>query len=147
MKVLLIKEVQGLGHQGDIKDVSTGYAMNFLLPQKLAEVIDRHANLMLEAQKRKKERVKKEARKDKTKMGTKLNGKNFTILVRADDKGTLYAGLDKKSIVDFFTGKGFNVIETEIILEEPIKKIGDYNIKLKLGDKESTVILTVKKGL
>jgi large subunit ribosomal protein L9 len=143
MKVLLLKAVKNLGRAGDVKDVNDGYARNFLFVRKLAEGVSKHALEQLEAQKRKKDRLKKETIKDKSKVALKINNKNFSLAVKGDAKGTLYAGLDGQAIAKFLTDNGYSINSNEIILKEPIKKVGDYKIDLDLAGKSAIIKLSV----
>lgn len=146
MKVLLLKTVKGLGRAGEIKEVNDGYARNFLFVRKLAEGAGSYTILQLEAQKRKKERLKKEAIKDKGKLALKINNKNFSISVKSDLKGTLYAGLDSETIAEFLTAYGYEINPKEIILQEHIKKIGIYKIELELAGKKTVIKLSVVRN-
>lgn len=146
MKVLLLKEVKGLGHKGEIKETTDGYARNFLLPKNLAQIIDKHGAAVIEAQTKKKARMKGQLVKNKIKTLKRINGRFFEIGVKADEKGTLYGSIDNKTIAEELLGRGFALNPDEIILESHIKKIGDYEIKLKSGDSQALIKLSVKKS-
>jgi len=146
MKVVLLKEVQGIGHAGDIKEVKDGYARNYLIPAGLADILTKHTLGMLEAQKKKQERSKRQEVGSKKLLAKKIKGQKFTIEVKADEKGTLFAGLDAKAIAEEFKKQKYNVDEKEIILDKAIKKVGEYKVELKLGGEKVIVKLLVSSS-
>jgi large subunit ribosomal protein L9 len=133
MKIILLKEVQGLGHSGEIKEVADGYARNFLIVKGLADFVTKHNLDVLEAQKKKLEKLAVKARKDKQKLAKKINGQEFEIKSRADDKGTLYSKITAKTIAQELIKQGINIEDKEIKLDEAIKKVGKYEVELNLG--------------
>jgi large subunit ribosomal protein L9 len=144
MKVILLKEVRGLGHAGEIKEVSEGYARNFLLGRGLADLVSKHSLDILEAQKNKKERIKKLEVKNKTKLAKKLKGQKFIITGKADEKGSLYSKITAKTIVDELNKQGIKIEEKEINLTEAIKKIGEHGVELNLGGEKVMIKVEVK---
>jgi large subunit ribosomal protein L9 len=144
MKVVLLKTVKNIGHTGEVKEVSDGYARNFLFPQGLAQMVNKHGVRMIEAQKQKRLRLKKEAIRDRSKMAKKINGQSFAYETKCDEKGTLYAGLDKKEIADYLVNTGYKILPEDIILSGPIKKSGKYELELKIENNIARIKLEVK---
>jgi len=144
MKVVLLKEVRGLGHQGDIKEVKQGYARNFLIPHGLADILTKHSLSVIEQQKKKREKSKKVEVRSKKLLAKKINGNSFMILAKADDKGTLYAKVDAKVIAGELQKQGFALGVGEVVLEKGIKKVGEYEVVLKIGDDKAKVKLAVR---
>ena len=128
MKVILTKDVQNLGNSGDIKDVASGYARNFLIPGGYAEVITKSAIEQAEKIKIEKEKVAKEGLKSIEKIAEKLEEVSITIKAKADDSGKLYAAVKSEEILKSLTGKGFSVDKNKIIIKEPIKEVGEYEV-------------------
>jgi large subunit ribosomal protein L9 len=147
MKVLLLKEIKGLGHTGEIKDVSEGYARNLLLPKNLAKILTKQDILILEVQKKKKEKQKNEQVKNKLKLAKKLNKKSFAIAVKADAHGTLYSGVDKKFVAKVLTSEGYQVEPEEVDLAEPIKKTGVYDVDLNLNRQKISIKINIASEL
>ncbi len=143
MKVVLLKEVQNLGRQGDIKEVKEGYARNFLISQGLADILTKHSLSMLEAQKKKKVRSKKLEVRSKKSLARKIAGKNFVIQAKADDKGTLYAKVDVKAIAGELQKQDYAVDVGEVVLDKVIKKVGEYEVELKLGGEKAKVSINI----
>jgi len=107
MKVILLKEVRGLGHIGDIKNVSDGYARNFLIPNNLVSPAVDEKAFDINIQKKKKEKQAKIKQGQKKKLASKINKKKIKIIAKVDEKGTLYAGLGKKEISEELRKRGF----------------------------------------
>jgi len=144
MKVVLLKEVRGLGKAGEVKEVKEGYARNFLIPKALADVVNRHGLMVIDAQKKKKIRIGVEEKKNKIKLARKVDGRIFEISAKTDGKGTLYAGLDRKAIVKELQKQKINIAENELKLASPIKKVGEHKVKLKISEMKAEITLNVK---
>ena len=143
MKIVLLKEVRGMGHVGDIKNVSNGYARNFLIPQCLDDILTKNSLGMLEAQKKKEIRSKKVEVRSKKFLADKIYGKSFEIDVKADDKGTLYAKVDAKTIARELQKQGFAVEAGEVVLDKVIKKAGEYEVGLELKNKKVKISINI----
>ena len=146
MKIILLKKVQGLGHIGEVKEVKEGYAFNFLIPKGMADVVTKHSLSVLAAQKKKGEKVRKSEVKSKRQEAEKINNKSFEIKAPADKKGTLYAKLNIKVVVSELAKQGYKIDQSEILLREPIKKIGEYEATLDLGGEKAKVKLKVNNA-
>lgn len=133
MKVVLLKQVKGLGQPGDIKEVADGYARNFLLPQNLAVLATPQA--IAKAEKKAEEKEKKEEVKSKNlkKLEKKLKGLKLEIKAKANEAGTLYKAVGAKEIIEELNKKGFSVEEKKIKIDSPFKKIGEYEVSVDLG--------------
>ncbi|MFH1427857.1 MAG: 50S ribosomal protein L9 [Patescibacteria group bacterium] len=144
MKVILLKNISNLGRAGEIKEIKTGYARNFLLAKGLADMVSKHSINVLHAQKKKLARLEIKEEKNKKNLAKKVNNQVFIIEAKADDKGNLYAKLSQKAIVDVLNKAGYQVLNKEIILKENIKKIGEYEVELKLAGEKAKIKLIVK---
>lgn len=143
MKIILLKEVQGLGHVGEIKEVKEGYARNFLIEKGLADLATKHSINLSETQKNKRERIATKVKQNKQKAAKKIFGQKFIIKAKADEKGTLYSKITAKTIVDELIKQKINIETKDIKLEEAIKKIGEYEISLDLGEENVKIKLEI----
>lgn len=134
MKVVLIKNIQGLGRAGDIKEVKDGYANNFLFPRKLAEPASEKKAMEMEAKKSGDEKKKKKAQKNRRKIASKIDGKRFSLNLQSDQTGTLYKKLTAKYISERLGKEGLDISEKNILLDSPIKKTGEYTVFLKIDE-------------
>jgi large subunit ribosomal protein L9 len=146
MEVILLEEVEGLGHRGDKVNVARGYARNFLLPRKLAlAATSGGARIFMES-----ERVKA-VKQDRMsvlaeKAATKLNKLSVTVFMQAGDDDRLFGSVTASDIAEKIAAEGFEVDKKQIQLEEPLKALGAYKIRVKLyGDVEASVRVWVKK--
>jgi large subunit ribosomal protein L9 len=144
MKVILCREVKNLGKEGEIKEVADGYARNYLLPKGLAmeattSTLKESEEKKLRAQK-KKDREKTEAEN----LRDKLAGKTVQIPARSGGGDKLFGAVTAKEIAESIK-KQFKVEldKKKIDLGEPIKHLGEYQVKLKIYPSVQTEI-TVK---
>ena len=145
MKVVFLKNITGVGMAGEVKEVKDGYAMNYLIPQGLAEGLTKHTLFVLEAQKRKKEKGKRQDTINKKHLANQLKGKIFELKVKADDKGSLYDKIDAGDLEEYLTKQGFKIDKKEINMEEKIKKIGEHDLKLNLAGEKVSIKLIISK--
>lgn len=146
MLVLLLQNVNKLGDKNEIKNVSDGYAKNFLFPKKLA--IKATPELIKKAEKQKvlEEKKQEEIQKLSTEQAKKIEGKRFIIKVKAGEEGQLFEAISAIKIAEKMNQNGFNIDQKQIILKEPIKKIGDHKVSVKFGaDLQSTVTVVIDK--
>jgi large subunit ribosomal protein L9 len=132
MKVILLADIPKVGSRGDVKNVSEGYARNFLFPRKLAKHADEHSLKELEAHN---ESQAKEAEEDLAKMqalASALDGLEVEIGAKASDKGELYSQVSAAKIAEALSKKGHEVKKSEVKVLEPIKKIGEYPVTISL---------------
>lgn len=143
MKVILTKDVKNLGRAGDVKDVAEGYARNFLIPKKLAEIATAEGVKEVEAKKAS-EQAKAEMEADKLReLAAKVKGKKI-ILKSKEKNGKLFGSITAKDIADELQRENLAVSTDCIIMKEALKKTGTYEIRIALSkDIESKIILEV----
>ncbi len=138
MKVLLLKDVKKLGRKNEIKEVKDGYALNFLIPQKLAEQAGPNAER--EMQKRQ-EIAEKEIRGQIQKI------KSLKILFekKANEKGVLFSAVSAEDISkEINTLAGTSIDPDAILLKEPLKKAGVFPVAIKLLGQEVELSVEIK---
>jgi len=146
MKVIFLKDVQRVGKKNDIKEVNDGYAINFLFPNKLAEMATLEAVSML--QKRQKEIVVEREIQDDLLMKNleQIKGKVITIKGKANEKGSLFSAVNKKQIKEELEKEHkIEIGEDFIILEKPIKEIGEFEIPIEIKHKKSSFKLRIER--
>ena len=134
MKVILQQDVRGQGKKGQLVDVSDGYARNFLLPKKLA-VIATAENLNTMKQQEKARKAQQAAEKAEAEaLSKKLEGLMVKIPAKAGEGGRLFGAVTAKEISEALSAQfGLNIAKTKLVLDEPIKACGGYQIKAKMG--------------
>lgn len=131
MKVVLLKDVDKLGREGEIKEVAEGYARNFLIPQNLAKPATDQAIQEVELKKEKKTKSDQMELAEAQKIAEQLDGRELFIKVK-EKEGTLFGSVNEKTIAKTFADEGMKVDPKNVKLEEPIKEVGDYDVKLEL---------------
>jgi len=148
MKVILLEDVEGLGKKYEVKEVKSGHARNFLLPQKLAKIATKEALKWLASQK---EVIEKEAEEDLKKaqeLASQLDGLEINITVKVGEEGQLFESINSQKIVEKLKEMGFEVKKSQVKLESPIKDVGEYPISINLAhnlESEVKVIIAGEK--
>lgn len=133
MQIILKETIEKLGSVGDVVEVADGYARNFLLPKGLAELSTPGKVAMIEVLKEK-QRVELEKTKAQVQIfSEKLAHTSCTIAVQAGEEDKLYGAVTTADIAKALAAEGVNIPKKKIVLEEPIKKLGIYNIEVKLA--------------
>jgi len=134
MKLLLRQSIKHLGNVGDIVDVADGYARNFLLPRQLAIVASAENERMMEAERRRGEKAEAERLKSLAEAAGYLDGKSITVQARATEDETLYGSVGPAEIAEAIRAEhNTEISETNVVLEEPYKKLGVYEVPLSFG--------------
>lgn len=140
MKVILLQNIKGLGQIGDAKNVSDGYARNFLLPRDLARAASQDALKQAETLKKKQAVLLSEQKKEALKMAEKLEGMEIKMSADASGEGHLYGSIGPKQIVQELKRHKLNLSEDQVELDKHIKTIGEHEIVLKLHPEVRTKI-------
>ncbi|MCK4387046.1 MAG: 50S ribosomal protein L9 [Candidatus Pacebacteria bacterium] len=145
MKVILLQDISKIGKKFDIKEISDGYAVNFLLPKKLVKLATNKAIKELAGKKKKYEETRRIEREEITKKIEKIKDSPLEIKVKTNKEGKLFAGIGAKEIAEFLEKQSGLKIDPEIIkLKTPIKEIGGHKVKIKAGEEETELILNIK---
>lgn len=132
MKVILTKEVLGLGDPNEVVEVTDGYGRNYLVPQGLAIAATKKNVAAVEAeQKRIAAAQAKEAARIQGE-AAKLTGMGVTILARAGEGGKLYGSVTNMDVAKALADAGHDLDRRRILMEQPIKRLGEHLIKVKL---------------
>jgi large subunit ribosomal protein L9 len=145
MKIILLRDVPGVGKKGEVKEANDGYSKNFLLPRGLAKAATpggiKEAEERAKVQKTSQEKLFSRSKE----AFTKLNETELKISAPANEKGHLFAGVDKKAILEKLHHAGFSEMrENDVELTEPIKQTGEYFIKIEHGSLRASVKLIIK---
>ena len=141
MKVIFNVDVKGQGKKGELKEVSDGYARNYLLPRKLAsEATTDNINTLKLKEKAKAAQIARE--KDEAMANAeKLSAVTVTIRAKAGGAGKLFGAVTSQEICDALKAQhGIEIEKNKIVQSEPIKTFGSYKVKAKLGYEVSGTI-------
>lgn len=141
VKVILLQDVKGQGKQGEVKNVSEGYARNFLLPRNLAEEATPGALNRLKEQNDKVARHKAQELADAKALADKLKDKKVVVKTQAGEGGRLFGAVTTKHIADTMKAEGISVDKRKIGLHDPIKALGGHRVQIKLHPEVSVEVL------
>jgi large subunit ribosomal protein L9 len=146
MKVILQKDITNVGDAGDIKEVSPGFARNFLLPKKLA-IIANDSSAKVIAHQKKIQAIKKENRKKSmTELGKLIEASTYTVLVKTGENDKLFGSVTSLDIANALKKAGIEIDKRKIDMPEQIKSLGAFQVKVKLAEGvNSTIQLKVEK--
>ncbi len=146
MKVLLLNDVPKQGRRGEVKEVSEGFARNFLLPKKLAVVAT--VGRLREQAVRDAAGIREQTREITRgqRVWAQLHGKIVAMSARASPSGTLYQGVGIPEIARLLQQQGFHVLESEVELAKPLKRVGEHEVSVRLPGRECQFILQINKS-
>ena len=134
MKVIFLEDVSNMARVGDIKEVADGYGRNFLIPKKLALLVNSQAISLVEAQRQIRVRQQAESEAELLDLAKQLDGKEITLKARVGAKDRLYGSITSADIAAELKGSaGLVVDKRKIELAEPIRQLGSYEVVVKLG--------------
>ena len=148
MKVILTKDVPKLGKSGEMKQVTDGYATNFLIPQGLAVSAAGGAYRAWQHDVASREEKRKKEREEADIAATRIASTTLTMGVKVGEGGKLYGSITSKDIADALARRGIEVDRHKIDLEEPLKTLGTYKVAIKVfsGMTPEVTIVVEPKG-
>lgn len=132
MKLLLKENIESLGKKGDIVSVAPGYGRNYLIPKKMAAKVTPSNRRMIEIEKAALQKGLEKEIQSHQAVIDRLNQTELVFNRKADEKDTLFGSVNVNDIKEELDQKGFEFEKRRILLEEPIKKLGDYKIPVKV---------------
>ena len=132
MKVILTEEIPSLGSIGDVVKVADGYGRNYLIPQKKAmEASSQNIKKLEHDEKLAKSKLNK-TKKDVEKIAAQIESLSCTIPKRAGEEEKLFGSVTSRDIKEYLMGEGIDIDKKKIVLDEPIKELGDFIVPIKL---------------
>ena len=143
-EAILLKDVEGVGEQGTVVDVSKGYLRNFLIPRKLAQPATRAAIQAAQRRTHAEERAREQAVHRAQDAADVLNRTVLTIAQQAGDDGRLFGSVTTQDIADAIReARGITVDRRKVHLEEPIRHVGTYMVVVEVEDNVTATIKTM----
>lgn len=140
MRIILIKDHDQLGKAGTTLEVKDGYARNYLIPQGFA-LPESNANLKrLQEEARLKELRQKKALQKSTELANKLNSVSITIPVQVGEEDRVFGAITNQQIADQLNAMGYDIDKRHIMLEEPIKALGIFEIPIRIHTEVTATI-------
>ncbi len=132
MRVILKRDVKGLGHEGDLKEVKVGYARNFLLPTAAVVVADKGAIANWDRHRDQREERDRSVRAEAEATAEKLRELKLEVPVKAGERGRLFGAVTSHQIADLINGSGIELDRHALHMREPIKALGEYKVEVRL---------------
>ncbi|MGA2401341.1 MAG: 50S ribosomal protein L9, partial [Syntrophobacteraceae bacterium] len=133
MKVILTETVESMGQIGDVVNVAPGYARNFLLPKGLAMEATGKNVRELEHKKRMLAQRREKERQEMLSIAEKLGSVRISLRRKVSEDDKLYGSVNVTDISKALEGLGFQIDKKDIILEQPIKQLGVFNVVVRVG--------------
>lgn len=133
MKVILIENVDRLGNIGDIVTVKNGYARNYLIPKSKAKPATPGNMKMLESLKKKKAEEDAKIKALAQALGDKISKISLTIPAQAGEEEKLFGSISNDMIAEALAAEGISIDKRDIVMEEPIKSLGVYQVTVKIS--------------
>jgi len=148
MRVILLQDIDKLGKKYDVKEVKDGHARNFLIPKGLVKIATKKDLKWLEGKKKAEMEMVEEELKNIQELASKLDGVEVIIPVKIGEEKQLFESINQQKIADKLKELGFDIKKSQIVLEEPIKELGEFPVKIGLEhnlESEIRVIVTEEK--
>lgn len=141
MKVILLEDVKALGKKGEIVNVNDGYARNFILPKKLGvEASSKNLN-DLKLQKANEEKIAKQHLEEAQEFAGRIAEKEVVLSIKAGEGGRTFGSISSKEIAkEALEQHGLNIDKKKIVLNDPIKAAGSYEVPVKLHPKVTATL-------
>lgn len=145
MRIILQKDVPGVGMEGEIKTVSDGYARNFLLKNALARQADDAIVHNVHEAKQARERHAEKEKEKTAALARRLSSAHITAIMKAGKDGGVFGSVGVGKILELLRAQGFELDKASILLEHPLKTLGEHRVNIKLPHGQTshvTVIIT-----
>ena len=132
MKIILLDDVSKVGRRGEVREVSDGYARNFLIPKKLALSATAGNLKNLEHIKTQQDAKADRAKADAESLGSRVEALVYEERRQASEEGKLFGSVTSQDIADFLGRNGLKIDRRRITLDEPIKTLGEFSVSMRL---------------
>jgi large subunit ribosomal protein L9 len=140
MEIILLEKIEKLGKMGDVVKVKEGFARNYLLPEKKALRANKANLAYFETQKAELEALNVKYKTEAEKIAEKMKGIKLIIVRQAAENNQLYGSVTVKDIRDALKEEGFKIETAQVLLNQPIKELGFYEIKINVHPEVSQII-------
>jgi large subunit ribosomal protein L9 len=146
MKVILNQDVPGLGEEGDIREVASGYARNFLIPKKHALPYTKQNLTRLETRKAAIEQRKEDKRREAMSLKERLESEELVFSMPAGESGKLFGSVNNAVISQELEKRGYAIEKKRVeVPEHNLRMVGNYKVKVKLyGNEEALINVSVE---
>ncbi|MBE3110690.1 MAG: 50S ribosomal protein L9 [Acidobacteria bacterium] len=143
MKVILKQDVEKLGRRGDVVNVAPGFGRNYLLPRKMAIAVTPTNIKMIEIERQALKKKVEIERKSFQSLTQKLNQVSLTFTRRAGEKDIIFGSVSSGDVKEALDGLGYDIDKKKILLDEPIKRLGNFSVPIKISHDDRAEIKVV----
>jgi large subunit ribosomal protein L9 len=149
MKVILKQDVEKLGRRGDVINVAPGYGRNYLIPRKMAMAVTATNMKAIEIERQALKKKLEAERKTHQSLVEKLNQVTLTFSRRAGEKDVIFGSVSSGDIRDALAGLGHDIDKKKILLDEPIKRLGNFTVpvKISMDDRAEVKIVVAREEI
>lgn len=140
MKVILLKDIETLGSAGEVVEVKNGYGRNFLIPRNEALVATVANMAQFESRRKQQETLSERARRAAEALAKKLEAESITAQVKVGEEERLFGSVTAQNIAELLDEKGYEIDRRAILLEDPIRELGVYNVEMRLHPEVTTAV-------
>jgi large subunit ribosomal protein L9 len=148
VELMLREDVEKLGKRGDVIKVAEGYGRNYLLPRGLAvPITDANKALIVRERKKHEAQLSKEKAESEA-LAERIGSLRFIAPRKVGEHDMLYGSVTSGDVAEFLKGKGIEIDKRKVLLEEPVKKLGEHDVRIKLHPEvtASLKLLVSKEG-
>lgn len=143
MKIILKQDVEKLGRRGDVVNVAPGFGRNYLLPRKMAIAVTPTNIKMIEIERQALKKKLEIERKSFQSLTQKLNQVSLTFTRRAGEKDIIFGSVSSGDVKEALDGLGYDIDKKKILLDEPIKRLGNFSVPIKISHDDRAEIKVV----
>jgi large subunit ribosomal protein L9 len=143
MKVILKQDVEKLGRRGDVVNVAPGFGRNYLIPRKMALAVTPTNIKMIEIERQALKKKVEIERKSFQSLAQKLNQVSLTFTRRAGEKDIIFGSVSSGDVKEALDRLGYDIDKKKILLDEPIKRLGNFSVPIKISHDDRAEIKVV----
>ena len=143
MKVILKQDVEKLGRRGDVVNVAPGFGRNYLIPRKMALAVTPTNIKMIEIERQALKKKVEIERKSFQSLTQKLNQVSLTFTRRAGEKDIIFGSVSSGDVKEALDRLGYDIDKKKILLDEPIKRLGNFAVPIKISHEDRAEIKVV----
>jgi len=140
VKVILLKDIETLGSAGEVVEVKNGYGRNFLIPRNEALVATVANMAQFESRRKQQETLSERDRRAAEALAKKLEAESITAQVKVGEEDRLFGSVTAQNIAELLDEKGYEIDRRAILLEDPIRELGVYNVEMRLHPEVTTAV-------
>jgi large subunit ribosomal protein L9 len=143
MKVILKEDVEKVGRRGDVVNVAPGFGRNYLIPRKMAMAVTPTNVKAIEIERQALKKKAEVERKSFQSLAEKLNQVSLTFTRRAGEKDVIFGSVSSGDVKEALDGLGYDIDKKKILLDEPIKRLGNFTVPVKISAEDRAEVKIV----